>query len=44
MLGLWGGENSQAQRREMEKGIDVIVSTPGRLIDFLDKQYLTLNK
>ena len=44
VLGLWGGERSQAQYRELEKGVDVVVSTPGRLIDLLNKKCLSLSQ
>lgn len=44
VLGLWGGERSQAQYRELEKGVDVVVSTPGRLIDLVNKKCLSLSQ
>ena len=43
VLGAWGGESVQDQRTELQKGIDVIVSTPGRLIDLMGKKLVRLD-
>ena len=40
---LIGGESFNDQEKAMEKSCDVIIATPGRLIDFHDKGKLLLN-
>ena len=32
-VGVYGGVNINTQQLELEKGVDVLVSTPGRLFD-----------
>ncbi|KAI5801662.1 P-loop containing nucleoside triphosphate hydrolase protein [Peziza echinospora] len=34
---IYGGAEFNAQRIELEKGCDLLVATPGRLMDFLDR-------
>ena len=36
--GLLGGENKQEQWKELRNGIDIIIATPGRLIDLYKKK------
>lgn len=36
----YGGGPAKLQREELEKGCDVLIGTPGRLIDFLSKPHL----
>ena len=36
----YGGAPSRDQREELQKGCDVLIATPGRLIDFMDKPHL----
>ena len=38
-----GGQSIGAQIRRLERGIDILVATPGRLIDLLDRGALTLD-
>ncbi len=40
---VMGGESIRGQARELEKGPEIIVATPGRLIDMLDRGLLHLN-
>ena len=43
-LGLaFGGVDYDKQRRELERGIDVLIATPGRLIDFYKQRVFDLN-
>jgi len=43
-LGLaFGGVDYDKQRRELERGIDVLIGTPGRLIDFYKQRVFDLN-
>eukprot|EP00166_Cyanidium_caldarium_P002647 ctg_2583.g518 len=47
-----GSENTREQLRAVENGVDVVVATPGRLLDFIDRgrislanvQFLTLDE
>ena len=34
---VYGGASMQEQQRELDRGVDVIVATPGRLVDLLDR-------
>jgi ATP-dependent RNA helicase DDX21 len=38
VITVYGGTPIRAQVREIERGIDVIVGTPGRIIDLIEKQ------
>ena len=43
-LGLaYGGTDYNKQREHLEKGIDILIGTPGRLIDFLKQNIFNLN-
>lgn len=37
-----GGQSINVQSKRLEKGIDILVATPGRLLDLLDRRALTL--
>lgn len=39
-----GGDSFERQVRELRKGVDFIIATPGRLNDHLERRTLTLNK
>ncbi|MGE3759545.1 MAG: helicase-related protein, partial [Pseudobdellovibrionaceae bacterium] len=41
---IYGGSSYQRQIEVLRMGIDVIVATPGRLIDLLNQRLLTLNE
>lgn len=41
---LFGGMDYQKQQRQLEKRVDVIVATPGRLLDFQQRQILQLGQ
>ncbi len=42
-LGLvYGGTGYDAQRRQLEEGVDVLIGTPGRLIDYLKQRVYDL--
>jgi ATP-dependent RNA helicase RhlE len=48
-LGLWhtvifGGVNEKPQIQELERGIDILVATPGRLLDLLSRGFVDLSK
>ena len=40
----FGGVPINRQKRILERGVDVLVATPGRLLDLIDQRYLTLSK
>lgn len=40
---VYGGADPRSQSRELEKGADIIVATPGRLIDFINRGRLNLS-
>jgi ATP-dependent RNA helicase RhlE len=44
ILGLYGGVEQDAQIRKLEKGVDVLVATPGRMFDLVSQQHLDLSK
>ena len=39
-----GGENIQQQANELRKGVHIIVGTPGRINECLEKAYMVLNQ
>jgi len=40
----FGGVPISKQRRALERGVDILVATPGRLIDLVEQRYLTLRE
>lgn len=43
-LAIYGGTNMQNQLRHLHRGIDIVVATPGRLLDHLQRKSLNLSK
>jgi ATP-dependent RNA helicase RhlE len=43
VAGVYGGVNTNTQRAEVEKGLDILVATPGRLYDLVLSGSLRLN-
>jgi ATP-dependent RNA helicase RhlE len=41
---IFGGVSERAQIEAAARGIDILVATPGRLMDLLDRRYITLAK
>lgn len=41
---VYGGVSAQAQKRELVRGVEVLVATPGRLIDLHDQGYGPLGR
>jgi ATP-dependent RNA helicase RhlE len=39
---IFGGVNQFKQVKELERGVDIVVATPGRLLDLLNQKKLTL--
>lgn len=45
VIGLaFGGTDYEAQRRQIEAGVDVLVGTPGRIIDYFKQKVFTLDQ
>ncbi len=40
---VYGGTGYESQRRELELGVDIIIGTPGRVIDFYKQRVFDLN-
>jgi ATP-dependent RNA helicase RhlE len=40
---IYGGVSQHTQVQALKKGVDILVSTPGRLLDLLNQKYITLN-
>jgi ATP-dependent RNA helicase RhlE len=40
----FGGVPINKQRRALERGVDVLVATPGRLLDLIEQRYLSLRE
>jgi ATP-dependent RNA helicase DDX3X len=41
---IYGGVSHDSQLRELREGTDILVATPGRLIDFLDSKMISLKQ
>ena len=39
---LFGGVNQNPQTRQLRQGVDILVATPGRLLDLMDQGYVDL--
>ena len=44
VLPVYGGTNIESQIRSLRKGVQVIVATPGRLIDLMERKAASLDK
>ena len=44
VLPIYGGQPIQRQLRELERGVDIIVATPGRALDHINRKTLPLHK
>jgi ATP-dependent RNA helicase DeaD len=44
ILTICGGQSMDRQIRSLEKGVQIVVGTPGRVIDLLERQKLKLNQ
>jgi ATP-dependent RNA helicase RhlE len=41
---VFGGTSVGKNRQELARGVDILVATPGRLIDLIEQRFLTLNE
>uniref|UniRef100_A0A1I7XHK3 Helicase ATP-binding domain-containing protein n=1 Tax=Heterorhabditis bacteriophora TaxID=37862 RepID=A0A1I7XHK3_HETBA len=44
MTCLFGGASKGPQARDLERGVDIVVATPGRLLDFLDNNTTNMKR
>lgn len=44
LLPVFGGVDYQKQREALSKGVDIVIGTPGRLIDYLKQKVWTLKR
>ncbi|MFW5663426.1 MAG: DEAD/DEAH box helicase [bacterium] len=44
VMGLFGGVEQDPQIKKLQKGIQVLVATPGRMFDLVSQGYLSLNR
>ncbi|NLE03709.1 MAG: DEAD/DEAH box helicase, partial [Crenarchaeota archaeon] len=43
ILAVYGGASIERQRRELQNGAQIVVGTPGRVIDLIERQMLNLS-
>lgn len=43
VLGVYGGEQIRNQIARLERGADIVVATPGRLIDLIGRSVIDLS-
>lgn len=43
IIPVYGGQSLELQKKQLIKGVDVVVGTPGRVIDLMNRQVLKLN-
>lgn len=41
---IFGGVNQGPQVSKLQRGVDILVATPGRLLDLIDQRYISLNQ
>ena len=44
VVAIVGGEDIECQRLRYQDGCEIMVATPGRLLDLLERRYLVLNQ
>ncbi len=44
ILAVYGGSNIREQMSQLRKGVDIVVGTPGRVMDLMNRRYLMLDK
>jgi ATP-dependent RNA helicase DeaD len=44
VLAVYGGQSYQVQTRQLDRGVDIVVGTPGRLLDLMRQKRLDLSK
>ncbi|RUS17360.1 P-loop containing nucleoside triphosphate hydrolase protein [Endogone sp. FLAS-F59071] len=41
---IYGGADAMPQKVELERGCDILAATPGRLVDFIQREKIVLHK
>src|SRR5690606_4133296 len=41
---IFGGVSEKPQMKEIERGVDILVATPGRLLDLMDRRIVRLDR
>ena len=41
---IFGGVNQSPQVNKLQRGVDILVATPGRLLDLINQKYISLNQ
>ena len=44
VIQIYGGVDAKAQLTQLTRGVDILVATPGRLIDFIDRGVMSMSK
>lgn len=44
ILGLYGGVDQDPQIKKLEKGVDVLIATPGRMFDLVHQKHIDLSR
>ena len=44
IVSIYGGSNIQEQSRSIKKGAQIVVATPGRMLDMLKRKYVNISK
>lgn len=44
IVAVYGGSSIDNQRRDIERGAQIVVATPGRIIDLLNRGYIKINQ
>ncbi len=43
VMAVYGGQSYEIQKRKLKRGVDVVVGTPGRLLDLISQKVLDLS-
>ena len=43
IIPVYGGQSLEQQKRQLNRGVDIVVGTPGRVMDLMNRQVLKLN-
>lgn len=44
ILGLYGGVDQEPQVKKLDKGVDVLITTPGRMFDLVNQKFIDLSR
>lgn len=44
ILALHGGVDQEAQVKKLDKGVDILIATPGRMFDLINQEHIDLSK